>query len=162
MRLYQSASVYQQGVRAAKYAVLFIGLSFVVLLMMEVRCARVLHPLQYLLVGCANCMFYLLLVSLSEHMGFALAYLAAAAASTGLIAGYSAGVLASKRLALLVAGLLALTYGFLFVTLRAEDFALLMGTLGLFAALAAVMYATRRVDWYSVNLAADRTQATAV
>jgi inner membrane protein len=152
VRLYQSVSVYQQAVRAAKYAVLFIGLSFVVLLMMEVRCARLLHPLQYLLVGFANCMFYLLLVSLSEHMAFALAYLLAALASVGLIAGYSASVLSSRRLAAMVTAALGVTYGFLFVTLRAEDSALLMGTLGLFAALAALMYATRKIDWYRVSL----------
>jgi inner membrane protein len=152
VRLFQSVPVYQQATRAAKYAVLFIGLSFVAWFMLEIHCRRLLHPLQYLLVGFANCMFYLLLVALSEHIVFGMAYLLAAGASTSLIAGYSASVLASRRLAAGVGALLAGTYGFLFVVLRAEDFAMLMGALASFAVLAAIMFLTRRIDWYALSL----------
>jgi inner membrane protein len=119
-----------------------------------------LHTLQYLLIGLANCVFFLLLLALAEHVGFAPAYVASAAAATALITSYSAAVLQSLRRALPVGALLAALYGYLYVTLRAEDYALLFGALGLFAVLAGFMYLTRRVDWHRVTFASsDATSA---
>ena len=146
---YMPVSLYQTTLRAIKYAVLFIGLSFVAWFLFEILSDLRLHPLQYLLAGFANALFFLLLLSLAEHLGFAPAYLVSAAASTALIAGYSAAVLGGRRRGLVIAVVLALLYAFLYLTLKAESLALLAGALGLWAALAAVMWVTRHIDWYA-------------
>lgn len=151
--------VHESTLRAAKYAVLLIGLSFAAYFLFEIFVGLRLHPLQYLLIGMANCVFYLLLLALAEHVGFGLAYVVSAIASAALIGAYSAAVLDSLRRALPVAGLLAAMYGYLYVTLRAEDYALLFGALGVFVALAAFMFLTRRVDWYRVTFGHARATA---
>lgn len=148
VNFYQPISLYQLTLRATKYAILFIGMSFVAYFLFEVMTGLRLHPLQYLLVGFANAVFYLLLLSLAEHIGFALAYVVSAAGSIALIAGYSASVLAGRGRSLLMAGILTGLYGFLYMTLKAETFALLAGALGLWLTLAIVMFLTRRIDWY--------------
>ncbi|MEO1202437.1 MAG: cell envelope integrity protein CreD [Pseudomonadota bacterium] len=148
---YMPVSLYQVTLRASKYAVLFIGLSFVAYFLFEILGDLRLHPLQYLLVGFANALFYLLLLSLAEHMGFGGAYFLSATASTTLISGYSAAVLRGRRPGLIMAVVLGLLYAFLYMTLKAENFALLVGSIGLWAALAAVMYATRKIDWYAYS-----------
>ena len=145
---YQPVSLYQQTLRAAKYAVLFIGMSFVAYFLFEMMADLRLHPLQYLLVGFANALFYLLLLSLAEHIGFQWAYLASAVASISLIAGYSVAVLGRRSRGLMMALVLAALYGFLYMTLRAETYALLAGALGLWVTLATIMFLTRRIDWY--------------
>jgi inner membrane protein len=145
---YMPVSLYQTTLRATKYAVLFIGLSFVVYFLFEILVNLRLHPLQYLLVGFANAMFYLLLLSLAEHMSFALAYTLGALGSITLVAGYSGSVLAGRRRGLIMAGVLAVLYGFLYMTLKAENGALLGGSIGLWIALATIMYVTRDIDWY--------------
>lgn len=147
--------IHETTLRAAKYAVLIIGLTFMAYFLFELFAALRLHTLQYLLIGLANCVFFLLLLALAEHVGFAPAYVASAAAATALITSYSAAVLQSLRRALPIGALLAALYGYLYVTLRAEDYALLFGALGLFAVLAGFMYLTRRVDWHRVTFAAS-------
>lgn len=144
--------VHQSSLRAAKYAVLFIGLTFTAYFLFELFAGLRLHALQYLLIGFANCVFYLLLLAFAEHVGFTSAYVVSAAAATTLIAAYSAAVLRSLRRAVPIAALLGMLYAYLYVTLRAEDYALLFGALGLFAVLATFMYLTRRIDWYAVRL----------
>ncbi len=151
MRLFLPADAYQQATRALKYAILFVGLTFLAFGLFETFGGLRLHPLQYLFVGFALVIFYLLLVSLSEHVGFGVAYLAAASATTILVSTYCAWVLVVKARALVMAGALAALYGYLFVLLRLEDYALLLGSVALFALLAALMLATRRVDWWSVG-----------
>lgn len=148
VNFYQPVSLYQLTLRATKYAILFIGMSFVAYFLFEVLAGLRLHPLQYLLIGFANAVFYLLLLSLAEHIGFALAYIVSAAGSIALITGYSMAVLASRRRSFLMAGILTGLYGFLYMTLQAETYALLAGALGLWLTLAIVMYLTRRIDWY--------------
>ena len=96
-------------------------------------------------------MFYLLLLALAEHVGFGPAYFASAVAATALITSYSGAVLRSLRRAVPIGGLLTALYGYLYVTLKAEDYALLFGALGVFACLAAFMYLTRRIDWFDVT-----------
>jgi len=152
--LVQPVDIYQQAERAVKYAALFIVLTFVAFFLFEVVRARLLHPVQYLFVGFALCIFYLLLVSLSEHVGFDLAYLAAAVAITLLISTYAAFVLEGLREGATVGSSVGLVYGFLYLLLRLEDYALLAGSVGLFAALALVMLLTRRVNWYELKLGA--------
>jgi inner membrane protein len=145
------ADGYQQTERSVKYAVLFIVLTFATFYLLEVTSPVRLHPLQYLLVGCALCLFYLLLLALSEHTGFALAYLLGAGATVTLIAAYAAAILRLVRWGALIFGCLGALYGYLYVILRAEDLALLLGALGLFAILALLMYLTRELDWYELR-----------
>jgi inner membrane protein len=153
--------VHEAATRSAKYAVLIIGLTFVAYFLFELFAALRLHPLQYLLIGMANVVFYLLLLALAEHIGFGPAYAASAVAATALITSYSGAVLASLRRAAPIGGLLTALYGFLYVTLKAEDYALLFGALGVFAALAAFMYLTRRIDWFAVSFSARRNDDAA-
>lgn len=149
VRLFLPVDHYQLATRAIKYAVLFVVLTFLAFFLFEVLSGLSLHPLQYLLVGAALALFFLLLVSLSEHVGFGPAYAVAATATVLLIGLYTSRILASRGRAAAVAGLLAALYGTLFVLLKQEDYALLLGSVALFAILAAVMWLTRGVDWGS-------------
>lgn len=137
--------------RAIKYGVLFVVLLFTGFFLFETLARLRIHPLQYLLVGAALCLFYLALLALAELLPFGGAYLAAAGASTALIAGYSAAVLGSCLRAAVIGAELALIYGFLYITLQLQDYALVFGAAGLFVTLAVVMFATRRVNWYEVR-----------
>lgn len=148
VRLIRPVDEYLKNERAAKYAILVIGLTFLIYFFFETLRKFHIHPFQYLLVGLALSVFYLLLLSLSEQVGFNAAYGISAAATIGLISFYSASVLRIRRLTLQLTLLLCAIYGFIFVVLQLEDYALLVGSLGLFVALAAVMYYSRNVDWY--------------
>ena len=137
--------------RAIKYAMLFIALTFAGFFLMEILKRLAVHPVQYGLVGLALAMFYLLLLSLSEHLDFALAYAVSAAACVALVGFYVCHVLHSwVRGAGFTVGLGGL-YGVLYVLLSAEDYALLMGSLLVFGLLACVMLLTRKLDWYGVG-----------
>jgi len=146
--LYQAVDVYQRGERAVKYALLFIGLTFLTFFAWEQLGRSRMHPLQYLLVGLALSTFYLLLIALSEHLAFLLAYLVSAAALVSLIAIYIAGALASAQRGFVAGSMMTVVYGLLYALVLSEDYALLLGAIILFAALAAVMIATRRINWY--------------
>lgn len=152
--LVQPVDIYQQAERAVKYAVLFLVLTFLVFFLWEIFRAALLHPMQYAFVGFALCLFYLLLVSISEHAGFDLAYTISATVTTLVIAGYARAVLHGSRQGASVGVSLAALYGFLYLLLRLEDYALLAGSIGLFVVLATVMYITRRMDWYALRLGA--------
>jgi inner membrane protein len=140
---------YQKSMRSTKYAVLFILLTFVALFFIEILNGRSLHPIQYLLVGFAITLFYSLLLSLSEQIPFNAAYALASLGIVAMITGYARAVFGSLRLTAIVGGLVAGLYAYLYVLLQMEDRAFLIGNLGLFAALATVMYLSRRIDWYS-------------
>lgn len=142
--------LYQKTERSVKYAVLFLLLTFLGFFLFEVFRSKAVHPFQYLLVGCALCLFYLLLLSLSEHVPFALAYGLSATATIGLIYGYARAILDGGGAAALMAAVLIGLYGYLYVLLQVQDFALLLGSLALFLILAVVMYITRRIDWYGL------------
>jgi inner membrane protein len=148
VEMYSPVDLYQKTLRATKYALLFIGLSFVAYFLFETMGRLQLHPMQYLLVGFANALFYLLLLSLAEHTGFGMAYVLSAGASVVLIAGYSRSVLGGARAAGIMAALLTGLYLFLYLVLQAEDYAMLAGALGLWIILASIMFLTRRIDWY--------------
>jgi inner membrane protein len=147
--LVSPVDTYRANDRAVKYQVLFIGLTFLAFTLIELLTALRVHSIQYLLVGFALCLFFLLLLSLSEHVGFARAYVTAAIATVALIGGYVRVVLGDPRRGLAIGALLAALYGFLFVLLQIEEYALLVGSIGLFFVLALVMALTRRVNWYS-------------
>jgi inner membrane protein len=146
VNLVETVTAYRTIERAIKYGVLFLALVFVSFFLFEVVSAVRLNALNYLLVGFALCLFYLGLLSLSEFIGFTAAYACAAAMSLLLVGLYGRSVLRSARRALLVSGLLAGVYAYLYLVVQMEDFALLAGTGALFALLAAVMFATRRLD----------------
>ena len=151
VRFVKPVDVYQQSERAVKYGLLFVVLTFMTFMLFEVLKSLAVHPVQYALAGAAVALFFLLLLSLSEHVPFALAYTVASAGCIGLLAYYVGHVLRSVQRGLAFSGLLAVLYVVLYVLLQSEDYALLMGSLLLFGVLAAVMVITRRVDWYRIG-----------
>ena len=144
----EPVGLYRQLERASKYGFHFIGLTFGAFLLFELLRRLAIHPIQYALVGLALAMFFLLLTALSEHLNFAAAYATAALACVGLIAAYLVRVLRSVGAGLAVGAVLGALYAMLYALLQAEDYSLLGGSLLLFALLAAIMLATRGVDWY--------------
>ncbi len=159
MTLREAVDAYQQAMRTAEYGLLFVLLTFATFFFVETLGGRRVHPVQYLLVGFAVCLFYLMLLAFSEYLSFNLAYALAAVAILTLVLAYSKAVLGSWRLAGTVTGVLLLFYVYFFVLLQLEEFALLAGSLGLFVILAAVMYLSRRVDWYGLGGQPDAAEA---
>jgi inner membrane protein len=147
---------YLKSLRSVKYGILFVLLPFLIFFLFEAASGRKVHPFQYLLVGLAVCLFYLLLVSVSEHLSFDWAYLLASVATIALVTFYSKAVLAAGRRAWVMSLVLVAGYLFLYAALKSEDYALLIGSLGLFVILAGVMILTRRIDWYSVGPRGNR------
>lgn len=141
---------YSLSDRAIKYGMLFIGLTFVVVGMVELLGRRRVHPVQYLLVGCAISIFFLLLLALSEHLAFAPSYAVAAGACAGLLAFYGRHMLGGWRAGALFGAGIAGLYGALYVLLQMEQASLLTGAALLFCVLAGVMVATRRLDWHGL------------
>lgn len=139
--------------RSLKYGALVIALAFLALFLFESFLNRALHPVQYGLIGLSLALFYLLLLSISEHLGFETAYAIAASAVTGTVAGYASAALAGWKRGLLLGTGLAILWGFLFTLLKAEDWALLMGSTGLFLIVTLVMWLTRKIDWNRRDLA---------
>ncbi len=142
---------YRMAERSVKYAGLFILLTFAALWLFEVRAGVRVHPIQFLMLGAALCLFYLLELSLSEHLAFPLAFAIASLAIVGMVMAYGVVVLRGLKRALAIGSGVALLYVYLYVLLVNEDYALLFGSIGLFVILALIMYATRRVDWYAVG-----------
>jgi inner membrane protein len=147
---YESVDIYQRVYRAVHYAVLLIVITFLTFFLWEHMSGIAIHGMQYLMVGMALALFYLLLLALSEHMTFDVAYAASAGALVTLITVYLTGVLRRLGLALGAGAGLATLYAMLYWILRSEDYSLLMGSLLLFGVLAILMIATRRIDWATV------------
>jgi inner membrane protein len=150
VRFYQPVDFYQLVARSLKYAALFVGLSFVIFLVMELVGGSRLHPIQYVLFGSAQALFYLLLLSFAEHIGFTAAYIVAATATVVLTGLYVHSALKSFARSASLTAILGCLYGLLYVVLIQEDDALLIGSSVLFFVLAGTMFATRRIDWYRV------------
>jgi inner membrane protein len=142
--------VYRLTERATKYGLMFVVLTFAAFFVLEMVRHWRIHPMQYLMVGAALVLFFLLLLSLSEQQGFLIAYLVASASCIVLLTHYLRHVLGGWRAALGMSGLLVALYGVLYGILISEDNALMMGSLLLFGVLATVMVATRKIDWYNV------------
>lgn len=149
--LYQPAGAYQRNERAGKYGVLFVALTFIALFLFDALGRWRVHPVQYLLVGLALCTFYVVLLALSEQIGFGWAYALAAMATIAMIAGYATAAARSRRAGLVMGGLLSLVYALLYGLVISEQHSLLMGAFALFASIAALMYLTRRIDWYELS-----------
>lgn len=142
---------YQKSYRSIQYAILFIVFTFLVFFFIEVINKVFIHPIQYILVGIALIVFYTLLLSFSEHMHYNLAFIVSALATLLLIVGYVKAILKSNKLALLITGILLVLYTFIFVIIQLQDYALLIGSIGIFIILALVMYFSRKIDWYNLT-----------
>ncbi|HRX15876.1 MAG TPA: cell envelope integrity protein CreD [Spirochaetota bacterium] len=149
--LFVPISIYQQTDRILKYALLFIILTFSLFFAFEHIYVLKIHPFQYLLVGVALTIFYMLLLALSEHIRFGLAYFSASAAVVLLVSLYCRSVLNQQLRALLIALFLTVLYSFLFVLIQMQQFTLLVGSVGVFTLLAATMFFTRNINWYALH-----------
>ena len=149
--LIEPVDIYVQANRSVKYGILFVTLTFVVFFLFEVLKRLSIHPIQYGLVGAALALFYLLLISLSEHLEFGISYCIAAGGCVALLSFYVSYVLKSFARGCSFGTMISTLYGVLYVLLQSEDYALLMGSLLLFAVLAAIMVLTRHIDWYQVS-----------
>jgi inner membrane protein len=151
VNFYQPVSIYQLTERCVKYAILFITLTFLTLILFETISSAEIHPMQYLLAGSALVIFYLLLLAFAEYLGFAVAYWIAACANIVLLAKYSGSFLLSRTHTAVFTAVLTLLYSILYVILQLEEFALISGAVMLFLALATTMYLTRKLDWYRIG-----------
>lgn len=143
---------YQKTTRVAKYAILLVALTFLVFFFVEKLQKVFIHPIQYILVGIALIVFYTLLLSFSEHMMFNLAYLVATLMTIGLITWYVRVILKKWNLTLLMTGILVILYSFIFTIIQVQDYALLIGSIGVFIILALVMYFSKKIKWESEDL----------
>ena len=148
---FQSVDNYQKAMRSAKYSILFLLIPFIALLVFEVFSKVKIHPIQYALIGLANVVFYLLLLSISEHIPFNATYWIASAAISALMLFYGTAIFNKIAYGVFFAAVNFICYIFLFGTLQAEDYALLLGSVGIFAVVAALMILTRKIDWYKLN-----------
>jgi len=138
--------------RSAKYAAMTIALTFLIFFLVEIMNKQKIHPFQYIMVGLSLCLFYILLVSISEHSNFNTAYGISTLGIVAMVSFYSLSIFKARRMAYLLMSILIGIYGFLFVTLQLSDYALLMGSLGLFTILGLTMYFTRNINWYPLNV----------
>lgn len=143
--------VYRQSERSVKYGILFIGLSFISFFIFETLMKLPIHPVQYGLVGMANTIFYLLLISLSENTHFGIAYLIASLSCVGLLSVYLKPILRDRKYVYVFSSLMVLLYSALYVIINMEDLAMLTGTMLIFVVLAVIMITTRNIDWYLVG-----------
>ena len=139
---------YQQTTRSVKYAYLFIFMTFAIVFFLEHRHLTPIHPVQYLLIGIALLLFYTLLLSFSEHIPFLWSYLIAMLMTIVLITGYLAGILKIRKTSIMTGSFLLTLYIFMYVLLQMETYTLLVGSIGIFIILAALMYASQKVKWY--------------
>lgn len=152
VKLLQPTDSYAKTQRSVKYAILIIALTFTIFFFAEIFQKRQVHPLQYILVGVALCVFYTLLLSISEYIGFNGAYSIASVATVMLISLYVLGIFKQGKIATGFALALGSLYTYIFVLIQLQDYALLFGSIGLFVILAVIMYFSRKIDWYSTRL----------
>jgi len=139
---------YQKTMRTSKYGIMIILLTFISFFMIEIFNKKVLHPIQYLLIGLALLIFYSILLSLSEYILFQYSYLIAALLVVGLISLYTSSIYANFKLGVVIGVILTIFYGFMYIILQMQDYSLLLGNIALFIILAAIMLLTRKINWY--------------
>ncbi len=142
---------YKKTTRSIEYGIMFIVITFLAFFFIEILNKKRIHSIQYLLVGSAIVLFYVLLLSISEHLSFNLSYLIGSSSILLLITLYAFSVFKSIQLTAIFSGILALLYGFFYSLLQLQDYSLLLGSIGLLIILAVVMYLTRNIDWYNWN-----------
>jgi inner membrane protein len=157
VKLFMAVDVYQKSARAVKYGSLFIFLTFLGVFLFEVIARIRIHPIQYLLVGFGMVLFYLLLISLSEHLFFVLSYLVGSAAVIALLTYYCIKIMQKKIRGMIMGAILLVLYIYLYILLVNQDYSLLIGSLGLFLILAFVMFLTRNIDWYAIGRDGDKS-----
>ena len=151
VKLIETVDEYQQNERVSKYGFLVIGLTFLIFFLIQSISKINIHIFQYSMIGIALIMFYTLLISITEHSSFSLAYGISGIAVVVLITLYSVSILKNKKFPMFIATSLSVLYAFIFVIIQMEDYALLAGSIGLFFILAAVMYFSRKIDWGAGN-----------
>jgi len=151
VKLFTPVDIYQKSMRTAKYALMFIVFTFLAFFFAEIMNQRRIHPIQYLLIGFAIIIFYTLLISISEHINFDISYFISSISVIFLITAYSKAILKNRYLSLTVFGILTMLYTYLYILLQLEDYALLMGSIGLFIILSSIMYMTRKINWYAIK-----------
>lgn len=149
VNLVDMVDVYQQSLRSTKYALMFIVLTFVVFFFVEIFTHKKIHPIQYVLVGVALVLFYSLLISLAEMLGFGFAYLISSVATIGLITAFAGAIFKDRKPTITLAVILSALYAFLYVILQLEEAALLAGSIGLFVILGVIMYVSNKIKWYN-------------
>ena len=142
---------YQKSMRSAKYAVMFITLTFLIFFFIQILNRVRIHPVQYLIVGLALCVFYTLLIALSEHLPFQWSYVIAAVSIITMITLYAHNISGNRVITRLILSILVILYLFIYTIIQLEDYALLMGSIGLFLVLAIIMYLSRKIDWYDIR-----------
>jgi inner membrane protein len=150
VKFFIPADEYQQTMRSSKYGLLIIILTFVSFFLVEVFSGKAIHPIQYLLIGLALIIFYSMLLALSEYILFQYSYLIAGSLVIGLITLYTKSIYKNRKIVLSVSSMLILFYGFVYVLLQLQDYSLLLGNMALFLILAAIMFFTRKVNWFDV------------
>jgi inner membrane protein len=143
--------VYQKSMRVAKYAILFVALTFLVFFFVEIMNRILIHPIQYALVGISLVVFYVLLLAFSEQINFGLAYFIAAAMTISLVCLYAKNLMKTWSLVGLLGSILTLMYTFIFVIIQLQDYALIVGSIGIFLILAITMYFSRKIDWFQID-----------
>lgn len=151
VKLLKPVDNYRKVMRCMKYAILFIVFTFITFFFIEILRKKAIHPLQYILVGIALIIFFSLLLAITEHLSFNAGYLISSVATIFLIGGYIKAIIKSGVLVGLITGILSLLYGFIFVVMQIQDYALLIGSIGIFVVLAVLMYCSRKVNWYQLN-----------
>ncbi len=149
VKLIFPVDMYQQSMRSVKYSILFIMLTFIALFFSEIINKKRIHVVQYILVGSALCVFYSLLIALSEHISFNLSYLISSIANIALITAFSYSIFKNRIIGSVIFMELILLYIFLFTVLQLSNYALLLGNIGLFVVIAIVMFFSRKIDWYT-------------
>jgi inner membrane protein len=146
---------YQKSMRSAKYALLAISLTFLTFFLVEIFNKKDVHPFQYILIGLALCLFYTLLVSISEHSNFDVAYLVSSISVICMIGLYAKSILKDLKQTVVLVLILCATYTFVYITLQVQDYALLIGSIGLTTILSLTMFITRKINWYELSTAKD-------
>ncbi len=142
---------YQKSMRSAKYASMFVALTFLIFFFVQILNRVRIHPIQYIIVGFALTIFYTLLIALSEHISFLWSYLIASIAIIGLIVLYVKNIFKNSTLTRMMGLMLIILYLFIYIIIQSQDYALLMGSIGLFIVLSVVMYLSRNIDWYRIH-----------
>jgi inner membrane protein len=151
--LLQVGDTYSKTERSVKYAILFVTLTFLLYFFIEILQKKKVHPLQYVLVGLAIIIFYTLLLSISEYLGFNAGYFISATATVLLITAYTKSMFRDWKIVIVFFLVLSALYGFIFALIQLQDGALLFGSIGLFIILAIVMYYSRKIEWYTKTVA---------
>jgi inner membrane protein len=158
--LVEPANPYQAVSRSLKYAPMFIGIVFLTFSLFEATRRTRVHPAQYVLIGLAQLVFYLLLLSIAERTSFTVGFVIAAVATVGLISSYAGWAFDSRRQGFAALGIFSALYTLIYVLMRLEDFALLVGSITCFIALALAMWFTRKIDWYGGGAAVPEPSKT--